>query len=152
MFDVLTYLFEQYSDPSTFGDRGILMRQLEAAGFEGDEISDALDWLDSVGSVGESAYAGANEASSVRIYAAPELEHLPAEVRGLIQFLEDNGALTPAQREMVIDRLLELDPDDLDVGSAKLVALMVLWAQQAELPILLGEALLDAVHGEPTMQ
>jgi len=30
--------------------------------------------------------------------------------------------------------------------------LMVLWVQKAELPILLGEELLDAVHGEPTMQ
>ena len=73
-------------------------------------------------------------------------------MRGLLQFLEDHGALTPAQREMVIDRLMDLPADDINVGSAKLVALMVLWAQQAELPILLGEALLDAVHGEPTMQ
>ncbi|OWY40830.1 hypothetical protein CEK28_00725 [Xenophilus sp. AP218F] len=152
MFDVLTYLFEEYSDPSAFGDRSALMRQLEAAGFEDDEISDALDWLDSVGNTGISAYAGANDGAGLRIYAQSEQEHLPVEVRGLIQFLEDNGALNPAQREMLIDRLLDLDPDDLDVGSAKLVALMVLWAQQAELPILLGEALLEAVHGEPTMQ
>lgn len=152
MFDVLAFLFEQFRDPDAFGDRGALMRQLEAAGFEDEEINDALDWLDGISCLDDSGYVGANEASGMRVYAEDELEHLPADVRGLLQFLEDHGALTPAQREMVIDRLMELHGDDINVGSAKLVALMVLWAQQAELPILLGEALLDAVHGEPTMQ
>ncbi|XLM20648.1 DUF494 domain-containing protein [Chromobacterium piscinae] len=152
MFDVLTYLFEQYSDPAAFGDRGSLTRQLNAIGFEEDEIGEALDWLDSVSEASVEPYLGADDGSGMRIYADSELEHLPPDVRGLLQFLEDNGALSPAQREMVIDRLLELDHEDLDVGNAKLLVLMVLWAQQAELPILLGEALLEAVHGEPTMQ
>ena len=79
----------------------------------------------------------------------PKMATSPKQV---IQFLEDHGALSPSQREMVIDRLCELPDDDINVGSAKLVALMVLWAQKAELPILLGEELLDAIHGEPTMQ
>ncbi|QEL57498.1 DUF494 family protein [Chromobacterium paludis] len=152
MFDVLTYLFEQYSDPNAFGDRGALTRQLNAAGFEEDEIGEALDWLDSVSEASVEPYLGADEGSGLRFYADSEQEHLPPDVRGLIQFLEDNGALSPAQREMVIDRLLELDSEDLDVDNTKLLVLMVLWAQQAELPILLGEALLEAVHGEPTMQ
>ncbi|AUH52782.1 hypothetical protein CXB49_19315 [Chromobacterium sp. ATCC 53434] len=152
MFDVLTYLFEQYSDPAAFGDRSALTRQLNAVGFDDDDIGEALDWLDSVGSTSVEAYAGADDGDGLRVYAASELEHLPADVRGLIRFLEDNGALTPSQREMVIDRLLELDSEELDVDNAKLLVLMVLWAQQAELPILLGEALLEAVHGEPTMQ
>ncbi|UGA36016.1 DUF494 domain-containing protein [Chromobacterium haemolyticum] len=132
MFDVLAFLFEQFRDPDAFGDRGALMRQLEAAGFEDEEINDALDWLDGISGLDDSVYVGANEASGMRVYAEDELEHLPADVRGLLQFLEDHGALTPAQREMVIDRLMELHGDDINVGSAKLVALMVLWAQQAE--------------------
>jgi len=152
MFDVLTYLFEQYRDPDAFGDRGSLMRQLEAAGFEDEEINDALDWLDNVANMVDGLYASADDAVGMRIYADAELDRLPTDVRGLIQFLEDHGALSPSQREMVIDRLCELPDDDINVGSAKLVALMVLWAQKAELPILLGEELLDAIHGEPTMQ
>ncbi|WP_293759875.1 DUF494 domain-containing protein [uncultured Aquitalea sp.] len=152
MFDILAYLFEQYQDPDSCGDRGVLMRQLEAAGFEDEEINDALDWLDSVANMADGLYASADDASGMRIYADAEQERLPAEVRGLIQFLEDHGALSPSQREMVIDRLFALPEDDINVGSAKLVALMVLWAQKAELPILLGEELLDAIHGEPTMQ
>jgi Smg protein len=152
MFDVLTYLFEQYRDPDAFGDRGSLMRQLEAAGFEDEEINDALDWLDNVANMVDGLYASADDALACAFTQMPKLERLPTDVRGLIQFLEDHGALSPSQREMVIDRLCELPDDDINVGSAKLVALMVLWAQKAELPILLGEELLDAIHGEPTMQ
>ncbi|MTD32993.1 DUF494 family protein [Paludibacterium denitrificans] len=152
MFDVLAYLFEQYQDPEACRDRDTMMRQLEAAYFEDEEINDALDWLDGICDLDSSIYAAADDAYGMRVYADVELKRLPVEVRGLIQFLEDHGALSPAQREMVLDRLLELPDDDINVGSTKLVALMVLWAQKAELPILLGEELLDAVHGEPTMQ
>lgn len=152
MFDVLTYLFEQFQDPEACGDRGVLMRQLEAAGFEDEEINDALDWLDHIGNLSEGIYAAADDAQGMRIYSDPELKRLPTEVRGFIQFLEDHGAISPSQREMLIDRLLDLADDEINVSAAKLVTLMILWAQKAELPILLGEELLDAVHGEPTMQ
>lgn len=151
MFDVLTYLFEQYSDPAAFGDRSALTRQLNAVAST--TTTSARRWTGWTASAKQRrALSGADEGSGLRIYADSELEYLSPDVRGLIQFLEDNGALSPAQREMVIDRLLELDPEDLDIDTAKLLVLMVLWAQQAELPILLGEALLEAVHGEPTMQ
>lgn len=152
MFDVLAYLFEQYRDPESFDDRNLLAHQLEAAGFDDDEIQDALDWIDSLCSISEGAFAGADLATGMRLYSESEQKRLSVEVRGLLQFLEDHGALSGAQREMVIDRLLALTDDEITVPSAKLVALMVLWVQKAELPILLGEELLDAVHGEPTMQ
>lgn len=152
MFDVLAFLFEQYRDPESFDDRNLLTHQLEAAGFDDDEIQDALDWIDSLCTMSSGTFAAADEASGMRIYSESEQKRLSVEVRGLLQFLEDHGALSGAQREMVIDRLLALTDDEITVPSAKLVALMVLWMQRAELPILLGEELLDAVHGEPTMQ
>ncbi|TDR80363.1 DUF494 family protein [Paludibacterium purpuratum] len=152
MFDVLAYLFEQYRDPESFDDRKLLTHQLAAAGFDDEEIQDALDWLDSLCHFSDGAFAAADNATGMRIYSDIEQKRLSVEVRGLLQFLEDHGALGGARREMVIDRLLALADDEITVPSAKLVALMVLWVQKAELPILLGEELLDAVHGEPTMQ
>ncbi|AXK38610.1 DUF494 family protein [Crenobacter cavernae] len=152
MFDVLSYLLEEYSDLETCPDRDDLSRHLVAAGFEDDEIDEALDWVEHLTSESSGVFDGANDASSMRVYSRGELEHLPTEVRGLIQFLEDNSGLTPAQRELTIDRLMALPEDDIDVDLAKLVALMVLWSQQSELPILVGEELLAAIHGEPTMQ
>jgi Smg protein len=152
MFDVLAFLVEQFRATDVFGNRAVLIRQLEAAGFQNEEITDALDWLDGISTQDDHGYFNDNQAAGIRIYVEYELNHLPVDVRSLLQFLENHGALTPVQRELVINRLLELQGEEINVSSAKLVALIVLWAQQAELPILLGEALLDAVHGEPTMQ
>jgi Smg protein len=152
MFDVLAYLFEQYRDPESFDDRNLLTHQLEAAGFDDEEIQDALDWIESLCTISRDSFSVADDAGGMRIYSESEQKRLSVEVRGLLQFLEDHGALSGGQREMVIDRLLALTDDEITVPSAKLVALMVLWMQKAELPILLGEELLDAVHGEPTMQ
>lgn len=149
MFDVLTFLFEQYDDPASRPEREHLTRQLEAAGFEDDEIVDALDWLEGMN---PEPFIGVNAGSGLRFYSEDEQERLSVEVRGFIQFLEDNQALTPAQRELVIDRLLALDADDVNPVVTRLVALLVLWSQQAELPVLMGEELLAAVHGDPTMQ
>ncbi len=151
MFDVLAFLFEQYRDPEACEDRGQLLRLLSAAGFEEDDIQDALDWLYSVLDADENEFAGADFSVGMRIYTEAEQERLSPDVRGMIQFLEDNGALKGSSREMVIDRLLAL-PDGISLMDAKLVALIVLWSLKAELPVLIGEELMDAVHGEPTMQ
>jgi Smg protein len=43
--------------------------------------------------------------------------------------LEQIGILRPAQRELVIDRLLALDADDIDVEQIKWVVMMVLFSQ-----------------------
>lgn len=152
MFDVLAFLLEEFNDPDHCPPRDDLGRQLAAAGFENDEISDALDWLDGLNELNEGAYLGANEGSGLRVFHDYEASRLPCDVRGLIVFLESNGALSPAQREMLIDRLLVMPDDEITLPTAKLAALMVLWAQRAELPVLVGEDLLSALHGEPTMQ
>lgn len=152
MFDVLAYLLEEYNDLEACPDRDDLSRRLTAAGFADEEISDALDWIESLGQLSDGAFDGVDQADGMRVYSAEELKHLPTEVRGLLQFLEDNGGLTPAQRELTIDRLMALPDDEITVQDAKLVALMVLWSQQSELPILIGEDLLAAIHGEPTLQ
>ncbi|MDC7696921.1 DUF494 family protein [Vogesella indigofera] len=152
MFDVLAYLLEEFNDPAACPERDDLGRQLAAAGFENEEISDALDWLDGLNQLNDGSYDGADAGSGFRCFSEQENARLSGEIRGLILFLEHNGALSPAQREMLIDRLLAMPDDEISLPSAKLAALMVLWAQGAELPILLGEDLLCALHGEPTMQ
>ena len=58
MFDVLVYLYENYWRPDACPDHRQLSRKLSAAGFERDEIQDALRWLD-----GLAAGAEANVAS-----------------------------------------------------------------------------------------
>ena len=46
MIDVLVFLFENYFDISTHPESDTLARKLSAAGFDPEEVSFALDWLD----------------------------------------------------------------------------------------------------------
>jgi Smg protein len=48
MFDILVYLFENYYQAQAYPDFDTLERKLHAAGFENDDIHDALDWLNSL--------------------------------------------------------------------------------------------------------
>ena len=45
MFDILAYLVERFFDLGAYPDLESLPRQLAAAGFEPDDIEDALKWL-----------------------------------------------------------------------------------------------------------
>ena len=45
MFDILVYLFESYIHADACPEPDQLTRKLSAAGFEQEEISEALEWL-----------------------------------------------------------------------------------------------------------
>ena len=45
MFDILVYLFENYVHADACPEPAQLARKLTAAGFEEEEIAEALDWL-----------------------------------------------------------------------------------------------------------
>jgi Smg protein len=55
------------------------------------------------------------------------VEYLDLESRGFLMFLEQMGILTPNNRELVIDRVLALDADDMDLEQLKWIVLMVLF-------------------------
>ena len=69
---------------------------------------------------------------AVRIYARSERARLDAEGRGYMMYLEQIGILSPHQRELVIDRLMALDSEEIDVDDIKWVVLMVLFSQPGE--------------------
>ena len=45
MFDVLVYLFENFYQTEQYPDQDTLTRKLSAAGFENEDINEALHWL-----------------------------------------------------------------------------------------------------------
>jgi Smg protein len=65
----------------------------------------------------------------VRVYSEPELDRLDADCRGFLMFLEHSGVLDADQRELVLDRVMALDQDEVDVDDIKWVVLMVLFNQ-----------------------
>jgi Smg protein len=127
MFEVLVYLYENYWRPDACPDHAQLTRKLASAGFESDEIQEALSWLDGLATVAQSCVGDQSE-SSLRVYSAAEHEHLGEASIGFVSFLESAGVLRPAMREMVIDRASAIAGGPIDVEDLKVIVLMVFWS------------------------
>ena len=131
VLDVLMYLFETFvdSDDEPEPNRNELKTELERAGFHNREIDRALDWLDGLNAT---APSNAPRNAAFRIFDSAEQERLDAASRGYLLHLEQIGILQPTQRELVIDRLLALDNEEIDVEQTKWVVMMVLFSQPGQ--------------------
>lgn len=131
VFDVLIYLFERFmeGDADEQPNSDEVRVDLMEAGFPQAEITKALDWLDTltkhqpIQTVSTPAF---------RVFCAEEMARLDAEGRGLLMFLEQCGILTPASRELVIDRVMAIDEQHLSLENLKWMVLMVLFSQPDE--------------------
>ena len=140
VLDILLYVFDRYmfDEAPEVPERDALARHLATAGFGEDNVERALDWLADLAGLRQhaallAAEAGAPRATpSLRLYSPQELARLSAECRGLLLTLETSQILLPAQRELVIDRLLALDVEDLTPEQVRWVALMVLSSQPGQ--------------------
>ena len=130
ILDVLLYLFEHYfyDDPDAVRDRDSLQNGLIQAGFSPAEIHKAFDWLDELARQRPAAGV-ARRGAPVRVYVDCEQDRLDLECRGFLRFLEHSGVIDADQRELVVDRVMALDQDEVDVDDLKWVVLMVLFNQ-----------------------
>ena len=88
MFDILVYLFENYYRSDLYPDQDVLERKLTAAGFEHDDISEALAWLQGLSATEASTLPESlAESTAFRGYAEVESSKLGVEGRGFLAFL-----------------------------------------------------------------
>ncbi|MDO6446670.1 DUF494 family protein [Colwellia sp. 1_MG-2023] len=132
MFDILMYLFENYihSEAEVMVDHDILTDELTRAGFHQDEIYKALAWLEKLAALQDTdsyPYYSREASRSFRIYTEDESQILDQECRGFLMFLEQVNVLDFTTREMVIDRVMELDTKYFTIDDLKWVVLMVLF-------------------------
>ena len=144
MFDILVYLFETYYTPQACPKADVLAHKLAAAGFEHEEIDEALSWLHGLAEATEQCIelASATNEQSHRVYTNDEYASLGRDAIGFITFLENSGVLPPVLREIVIDRAMAVNDHGISLEQLKIIALMVLWSQQIEIDHLLFEELL----------
>lgn len=130
ILNVLLYLFEHYfyDDPDAVRDRDSLQNGLIQAGFSPSEINKAFDWLDELAQQRPTT-AVARVGGPVRVFVQGELDRLDSECRGFLMFLEQQGVIDADQRELVLDRVMALDQEEVDVDDLKWVVLMVLFNQ-----------------------
>ncbi|MEY4362755.1 MAG: hypothetical protein RLZZ24_107 [Pseudomonadota bacterium] len=153
MFEVLVYVYENYWRGEECPELNQLGRKLSAAGFDADEIAQALLWLDGLTlasqctelidisqSVPEPHPASHN---SLRVYSVAEQTQLGAQCLGFISFLENAGVLSPHMREIVIDRAMAFNAQTLKLEDLKLIVLMAYWSVGMEPDALVLDELCD---------
>jgi len=130
VFDVLVYLFENYMDesPEFHPDEKQLALELTEAGFRRGDIHKAFRWLDGLAalqhdSAGEPLH---RDPAALRHYEASEARKLDAACRGFLLLLEQHGVLDARTRELVIERAMALDLDQITLEQLKWIVLMVL--------------------------
>jgi Smg protein len=150
MFDILLFLFESYFDIGSYPDHDKLSVKLSAAGFEEDDINQALTWLSGLQQLTKAEYPESINHSGIRIYTEFEEQRVSQEGLHFLTFWEHNKVITPIEREMIIDRVLALGRKNLSLDKLKLIVLMVLWSQHDDLDPLIIEDLLTASDASQT--
>ncbi|MFC4698813.1 DUF494 family protein [Glaciecola siphonariae] len=133
MFDILMYLFENmvHSESEVMIDQDELTEELVRAGFHHDEIYKALAWLEKLcelQTTDDTPYLQyKSKTRTTRIYTHEEQQRLDVESRGFLMFLEQINVLDSTTREMVLDRVMEIETNEFCVIDLKWVVLMVLF-------------------------
>ena len=127
------YLFENFihSESEIYVDHDELTEELVRAGFHHDEIYKALAWLEKLSELQETDIkpylVKASTNLQTRIYTPEEESRLDVTSRGFLLFLEQINVLDASTREMVIDRVMEIESNDFCLADLKWVVLMVLF-------------------------
>ena len=150
---VLIYVYDHYmlADPADVPERRHMLEDLQKRGFSVSEVVQAMEWLSAlVGdqrAVPDTPHAEADGAG-LRIFADGELSRLSADCRAFLMLLDRQRVLTPEQRELVIERALALDVDEVEVEQLKWVVLLVLSSQPGqELAFARFESVMSAAGG-----
>jgi Smg protein len=137
MFDVLAYVCDN-ANPNDCGPHADqLVCQLNAVGFEAEQINAALAWLRALQVTAQTLRFTASPtelplqgmlrpcALSVRVYPPFEQRHLGAQCLAFIASLEAHGALPAHVREVVLERAMATPGVPLALEDLKLIVRMV---------------------------
>lgn len=127
VLDVLTYMFESYfEETDAIFNRDMLVEELVEVGFEHSEVEKAFNWLADLPTSHEDLSLSSPTLATTRIYSSTENKKLDIHCQGYLLELEQMQILTPASRELVIDRLMALEADEITLDQLRWVCLIVL--------------------------
>ena len=131
--DVLMYLFENIigEEHPVDPERDLVVNRLEELGFPQHEILKAFDWLEDLADIQGEIDEETGRPSSIRVYSDLEKMLLDQESIVFLIFLEQSAILTPATRELILDRVTALDAE-LDIEQLKWIVMIVLYSHPGE--------------------
>ena len=135
VIDVLIYIYENYmdSDENVPNDQIMLEEELVEAGFPQNEVKKAFDWLDELAwRQGSMVVTDVNANRSMRIYTEQERQRLDLEIQGMLLHLEQSGILDQRSRELVVERAMALEAEELTAEDVKWIILLILLNQPGQ--------------------
>lgn len=148
MLEVLAYLFEQFYNADGLPDVSQLAKKLSLAGFEGEDIHDALAWLGELKQIDATPYRALDtQSGALRSLQPIELARFSDEAAQFLFSLDAAKILTAGERELVLDRVWREPEGEVSVERIKLIVLMVIWQKRDALSNLLIEDLLFGRDG-----
>ena len=129
MLDLLIYMFENYLSTQNQLDFNNMTQELEAAGFDNDEIQKAFDWFAQLKLMADKIPLNSElEANDkLRIFTESELEKIACDGLGFILFLEQAKVLNSIEREIIIDRAMALSHNIISIDEVRWIVMMALW-------------------------
>jgi Smg protein len=105
---------------------------LHEAGFTNAEIDKAFHWLDGLAEQRHQPEIQMQGDRPIRVYVDSELDRLDTDCRDFVMYLENIGILDAQRRELVLDRLMALEAEEITLEDLKWVVLMVLFNQPGQ--------------------
>ena len=135
IIDLLIYIYENFmdSEEAVPSDQIMLEEELIQAGFPKIEVRKAFDWLDELAwRQGSLEITDIQQNRSIRVYTEDERQRLDLEIQGMLLYLEQSGILDQRSRELVIERAMALDTEELAADDVKWIVLLVLLNQPGQ--------------------
>ena len=130
VFDILIYLFETYLDDvqSEIPSADNIRNELTRIGFHDSNVNKAFSWLDDLATLKDYKLAIKQvDENSFRTFSSVENNKFDQQAQVVLVELVNLNILTPAQREIIIDKALALDIAPINQEQMKWVVLMVLF-------------------------
>lgn len=128
VIDVLMFLFDNYFNTDGIPeDEMALASELAEAGFQAKTINKAFHWLGELADLKNSQTDIIHPTGKgLRAYLPQEQQKLNAACRGFLYQLEAMGVVDMLTREMIIDRAMAIDVEQLSLRQFKRVAGLVI--------------------------
>lgn len=150
MFEVLAFVYDNYSDRYTCPELPALHRTLNTLGFVPHQVERALLWLEDLKSAAghlpiraHCCEAPAPGSAAMRVLTRTEQAKLGVAGWGLLVFLTSAGALPREELELVMERVLGAPGHQISLDDLKLLVLMVFWGLGREPDVLVLDELCD---------
>lgn len=150
MYDALVYLFEHFQSLGHLPSRHYISEKLNEAGFDYEEITTVLKCFDDI--FNENNQYTKLEINhfneKMRVFSPHEIQAIPQEIRGFLHYLYKEKAIDYSEIELIIHAIMQIDSEELDLESVKIITLIIAWANQSEIPVFVGDDLLSALYNQ----